>query len=244
MKKGFLLAIFMAFALASGLGVNPSLVEYRISPNQTQTIYGSIEVSFTGASKVRVRLADWQEDPDGALLLLPAGSLKKSLAPWLKLASTTLEAPNGRATLHYRIEIPPHPEGSYHAAILFEPAVENPPPASPGLSIRQKLVVMVPVYLFIQGTEQPSLRLLNVETRGHEGVFWITNDGNVALIAKARLEGLSAEGTVVTSTLLLDEELLPGEKRRVRTPLPDTPIWRLTVSAPGVSPLVWEGSRE
>ncbi len=244
MKRVFPLFLLTAFALASGLGANPSIVEYRVPATRTQAILGAIELSLSGATAVRAQLVDWQEDPDGELLLLPAGSLKRSLARWIKLQSSRLEAQNGRATLRYRIEIPPQPEGSYHAAILLEPADENPRPAGPGLLIRQRLVVMVPVYLFIQGSERPSLRILQAKVQAGEGVFWIENDGNVALHAKARLEGVSAQGEVVESTLLLDEELLPGERRRVRAPLPETPVWRLIVRAPGVPPLVWEGSRD
>ena len=244
MKRGLLFLLLMAHALASGLGVNPSIVEYRVPASRTQTIYGAIELSLSETAEVKAKLADWQEDPDGELILLPPGSLKRSLAPWIRLEAPVLKAPGGRATLRYRIGIPPHPEGSYHAAILLEPATENLSSAGPGLWIRQRLVVMVPVYLFISGTERPSLRLLKAEVHAGEGVFWIENDGNVALTAKARLEGISEAGEVVESRSLLDEELLPGEKRRVRAPLPKAPIWRLIVRAPGVPPLVWEGSRD
>jgi len=238
-----LVALYMAtLALAMGVGASPSRIEHSVSTGSQTSISGKLSIIAQG--EIKVSISDWIENINGNPVLLPPGSLEQSLAPWIKIDKTQVSVQNGTDFINYRIEVPPNAEGTYYAAILLEPATHPRTQVAKGLWLKHRLVLLVPVYLHIEGTEVPQIKLLDVVKTGDELTFYVANVGNAAVKTQGVLQGIDAMGNVVEETLLFDEEFLPGEKRRFQANRPNGVITRFIITAPGVSPIIWEESYE
>jgi len=240
----FALLLTKAAAHATGIGASPSSIQHHIYPDKNTLIRGKITVTLQGTAEANVKIIDWMRNSDGELVLLPPGTFKKSLYPWLQLHQNKLISKGGTTTLSYYIKIPPHAEGSYHSAILIEPTTAPRTQVLPGLWIKHQLVLLIPIDLYVKGTEAPALSLSKVQSLDEELTFLIVNTGNVAINVKALLQGLNVNGEIIDEFILLNEELLPGEGRQLKTSKPTGAITRLVITAPEIEPIIWEGTNE
>jgi len=237
-RTAFLLGLLALWAQAAGFGVAPSRTVLHPRP---ETRAGAVLTVFsTDGAAVRPLVVDWQINPDGDVELLPAGSLPRSLAPYLRVSGEVLK-PHPRARLPLEVRLPAGAKGSYHAALLLVPATA-PPTAGPALVLEAQAAILHPIFAVVPGTEQPELSLDGARIKDGMLEALLVNRGNVYLRVRAALAALDAHGAILSETVLMDDVLFPGTTRRLLGRLPARAVVaRLVVDAPGVAPIVWEG---
>ncbi len=233
-----LLGLLGLWAQATGFGVAPSRTVLHPRP---ETRAGAVLTVFSpDGTAVRPLLVDWRINPDGDVELLPAGSLPRSLAPYLRVGNGVLE-PRPRAALPLEVQLPAGAEGSYHAALLLVPATA-PPAAGRAMVLEAQAAILHPILAVVPGTERPELSLDGAQIKDGQLEALLVNRGNVYLRVRAVLAALDARGSILSEAVLMDDLLFPGATRRLRGRLPaGTAVARLAVNAPGVAPIAWEG---
>ncbi len=243
MRRWFF-SLFLALSAlvrAGAIGVEPPFAEFRARPGAE--LGGTFRVfSERPLLRARVELLDWRRLPGGGLELLPPGSAPRSLAPWIRVAPRAVDVPGREARVRYRIALPPKAEGSYHVALLFRAQEEEGKGA--GLRVRARVGVLVPIYVSIEGTEAPMLRLLKTERAGDRYRLYLQNQGNVYLPVRVWVDAIGPRGERLKREGLFSGDLLPGERIRVeydRGGLPEGALLlRFVAAAKGLEPLVWE----
>jgi len=241
MKRAFFLLLFGGLALAGGFGASPPVVWETISPDSA--VSGEVQVSLEPGSSVYVRLVDWRIDPNGNAEILPAGTLSRSLTPYLSFAEDLHEL-TGNTTLHYRIALPRDIEGCLYAGLLLQ----SEPQVKPlqGLNVRSRLSLLVPLFVNVQSRMHSELRLSDMRLHPTQLEGWLENTGNTCLHAKVTLIFLDAQGNVLGQDPVLQDYLTPGSLRKLTLPLnwpEDAVALQLRVESNLTQTQVWEVGR-
>lgn len=111
------------------LAVDPPVKLYRAQPGDTIT--GSITVLNPGGTRVRavLSLADWRYREDGTPVYPDAGTLERSLCPWVTFTpAEAMLGPGERATVRYTIDVPADAAAGSHWGELFVTGEDPEPP--------------------------------------------------------------------------------------------------------------------
>lgn len=238
-----LLTLIASLALgcvkAQGIGIAPVRDELQLTPGQRSE--RSLDLLGRGApTPVVIELVDWLLMEDGRIVFFPAGTLERSLAPWIRVNTGRVQL-NEKLTIRYSVTLPETAQGSYWAALLFRPPALTTNQGTTRVGFRGSL--FYPIYATAKGTEDIRLTLSKVATANGQRAFELFNAGNAVVRFEAKLVDLDARGQVVNRVETEDVILPDGRLRLVFDQAPtEAAATRLTLYAEEKLLLAWEGA--
>lgn len=183
---------------------------------------GSISIVNTGDDPIelKVSLHDWWRGPDGALQILPPGTVERSCSAWVRFAPSSLVmSPGEKTDLSVEIAVPADVEGDHWSLLLVE---EVPPPQerekAEGLASTTRVIVSYAIKILQKDstTENQSLEIRGVELVEQDPLTFgvhIANTGNAHLTATGALTVQDTFGETVREFDIKAVPALPGEER-------------------------------
>jgi hypothetical protein len=217
---GALLLACMGGGLASAqrmLSVDPPVSLYRAQAGDT--IDGVVTVANSGDTRARVRMAlsDWRYLEDGSPEYPAAGTLERSVTPWITFnpAEVTLDA-NGKATIRYTIAVPKDAAAGSHWGVLFAVGVDpTPVPGVPLATFNVRVGHVIYVNVPPENPEGEITGIFGVPPKSPDGDYTLAiqyaNTGNVAQRLNGYLELRNAAGKTLWHEEFPLRVTLPGE---------------------------------
>ena len=186
------------------------------------------------SSSVNVKLRDVSQTAGGGPELHEPGTIPHSCATWLRTQEGTFSVAAGQTQLlTLNAVVPPGVAGSYHAALVVT-FVNSPRKSAGTTSAALTNSVVLPIHIFITGTEKPAVALeetsfvpaervmgaMNAEQANQLRGKWalvpqVRNTGNSMVRIKGDVVVTSSEGTLVGRYLVArgdpdGQPILPG----------------------------------
>lgn len=214
-----LLGLLLGLGFAQGLVLEDDLVQaLELAPGQEASLALSLRNEGSRALRVRVEVVDYEEGRG----FLPPGTLPRSLAPHLALATSEVRVPpGGRASLRLTLRAPADLRGTRYAYLLLTPeeAAGGPGQGGSEVAVGLQLVQRYAVLLLASHGGEPQVRF----QRGwvEEGRLFLQGEnlGDRYYRPHVRYQVVGAGG-VVAERELGTYTFLPGNPKTLALPLP------------------------
>jgi hypothetical protein len=210
---GLLLLLSAVVGLAD-LAVGPLSLRLEVSAGESGV--GSFRVHNTGSEPIRllISLWDWWRKPDGEMVVLPPGTLERSLTPWIEFLSPTdfpLE-PGAAQEVNFSVTVPEEADGDHWALIVVDQVVSKPEGFQVVVGYAIKVLQTDPA------TEHKEAQITGLEVASLEPlklVITFANTGNAHLRTEGYLEVRDERGETVRRVEIEEFPTLPGEVREL-----------------------------
>ncbi len=208
------LLLLTAVAGLADLAVGP--LSLRLEVPAGGSGIGSFRVHNTGEEPIRVLISlwDWWRELDGKMVVLPPGTLERSLVPWIEFLSPTdfsLE-PSAAQEVNFSVTVPEEADGDHWALIIVDQVIPEPQGFQVVVGYAIKVLQTDPTTARkearITGLEVTSLDPLRI-------MITFANTGNAHLRTKGYLEVRDERGETVRQVEVEEFPTLPGEVREL-----------------------------
>ena len=197
MKVKFLLLFFLVLLsspVSAQVFVEQGKVNVLVHPGEQ--ISDAVTVSNTTGKTVKARIYwedfSYQSPFDGAKKFAPAGTLKTSLASWVKFSPRDVVLPAfGKVNISYVIDVPQNASGGYYGVLFVEPQNTLMGEGDKGV----RIITRVGSLFFVEtGDRNKTASLADVSIQGKKLKARLRNSGNVVLLPEASFYVMDREG--------------------------------------------------
>ncbi len=203
---GLIVCLAFCQTLWATLSISPVKFELLIAPGKSFTDVIHVRNVTDEEIEVQVYFSDFNLNEENALQFLDEGSLKHSLAPWIRIQPTALKiAAQEEKLVRFTVEMPENSDGDLQAMIFFQSV---PKGAVLKEGARQVLIstrIGAVIYACPKGREQklgdiPNLYLReNQPEGGLEYALLFANKGNIHLRPAGKIKLLNEQGKTLIS---------------------------------------------
>lgn len=194
-------------------------VEHLVNPGDK--ISDSVTIDNTTGKSVMAKIYwedfTYQSPFDGSKKFSPAGTLKSSLANWIKFSPQEVVLPPfAKSNISYVITVPPNVKGGYYGVLFVEPQNNITSTADKGV----RIITRVGSLFFIETADRQKTAAL--EQAGFEGNVFkaqLRNSGDVILLPELSYYVLDHEGLAMDRGQLKKSYLPPGSKLPLEVPM-------------------------
>lgn len=221
-----------AAALMKGLIIQPSMLDFALSANETGSKKITIMNNTPATIQLRMYLNDWERDSVGKHAYYTAGSRPYSCAPWVKLEKDFIEVPPG-AQLPFEVTLR-MPESAdmtkdmKWAMLFVEVVKERKVQTDSSLQSQINPVYRMGVHIYetpatVQRRELKMVGFTRTSPLTDTSVIYtvaVKNEGDVQLRCQSSLEITNLTTGVKTKLGPGLIPLFPGQKRNISYELP------------------------
>lgn len=190
-----ILSVSLLQVIGEAVGISKSLLRFDAQPGAYEETLLTVENNEGSDIRVRVRLIDWDDTPDGRTLLFSPDTIERSCSSWIEYAPQAFNLrPGQKQEVHVTIRVPSSAVGTYWAALLVDKPAQ--PDAPPEGGIRAKTQFLIKIYQ----TSLPASttgKIASVVVRGLDPL-WVTLQ--FANTGETLMEDVSATATLQDRT--------------------------------------------
>lgn len=220
-------------ATAQSVAIQPSILDYRLSPGAKET--QEVRISNLSDKKLSFEayLADWLRDSTGAHQYFRPDTLSRSCANWVSLDKNFIEvAPHATAELLVSLSHPSNMQGNDQMkwAMLFLQSAnerDSTEKKNKNVSTQVKELIRVGIHIYQTPPNANKLKVtanafyeVDKESRLYE--LNMENTGDAMLQCKAHLELTNIETGKEFRLDKIEYPVFPGGKRKVRFAVPSS----------------------
>lgn len=190
--------------------VEQGKVEHLVHPGDR--IAQSVFIDNTTNKDVAVKIYwedfSYQAPYDGSKKFSPAGTLKSSLANWVKFSPrNTVIPPYGKSEIAYTINVPANASGGYYGVLFVEPQTNMLAGGDKGV----RIITRVGSLFFVEtGDRNKKADLQQATFQNAQFKAEMVNTGNVVLLPELSYYILDREGLAVDRGQLKKNYVPPG----------------------------------
>lgn len=237
LKSCLLAAISLSFivqhALSQKVGIQPSILEYHLSPGTTESQVIRIANLSDKKLSFEAYLADWLRDSTGAHEYFKPDTLPSSCTRWIYLSKNFIEVEPGKTEeLLVRLQGPPDLTAFKQmrwAMLFLQSASEKDSTSRTGKQFNTKIkeVLRVGIHIYqtppsITRAEAKGIALKEVPAEKNTYDFYMANTGETMLECKVHMELTNVETGKEYKLDRAEFPVFPAGKRKVRLTIPDT----------------------
>ena len=237
MLKSYILSaislLFMCSASAQKVGIQPSILEFHLSPGTTESQV--IRISNMSDKKISFEayLADWLRDSTGAHEYFKPDTLPNSCTKWVYLSKNFVEVQPGKTEeLLVRLQGPPDAAAFKQmkwGMLFLQSASEQDSASRNSKQFNTKIKELLRVGIHIYQTppsvthaQAKGIALKEVPAEKNAYDFYMANTGETMLECKVHMELTNVETGKEYKLDRTEFPVFPASKRKVRLTIPDT----------------------
>lgn len=222
MRQLLLILCIMVFSCSlaySQVFIENGKVERLVSPGDK--ISDSVTIDNTTGKSVMVKIYwedfTYQSPYDGSKKFSPAGTLKSSLANWIKFSPRDVVLPPfAKSNISYVIDVPANVKGGYYGVLFVEPQNSVTSTADKGV----RIITRVGSLFFIETADRQKTAALD-QAGFDKNLFksQLVNSGDVILLPELSYYVLNRDGLAMDRGQIKKSYLPPGAKLPVEIPV-------------------------
>ncbi|MFC1500934.1 hypothetical protein ACFL58_00595 [Elusimicrobiota bacterium] len=189
--------------LSASITVTPSRVEISCKPGQgTKGVY-AVTSRYSETANIAVKIKDWFVLPENEGI---------AVDKWLNVDTDVLILKPGESReIKFEVSVPSSAVGVLVGMISFSPGFKE--------NTNVQLVISVPVYVLIEGTEKIEWQIKDCDFKFHENEFQVScevaNSGNIHIRPKGFVKITKKNKEIAKFEFIEGRPVYPGSERAV-----------------------------